>query len=189
MSSLLVFNRVYRLEIQSAVMLVFSAQLWTIAPWNHGVLHYRTYPPDCHSALIPDVHYIRLVRWFGEFWVLPEVRASLLIVPRSISCKTKTTRHPLATASVNFALRFHVVINTQPSRSFKLPLTFSLVRPPPPPPSTFPQSKYSIYRPCGWEGVGGVLRCVGDHILQEFTTLYLTRFRTYKIALPPQTKT
>ncbi len=33
-----------------------------------------------------------------------------------------------------------------------------------------------------------MLSCVGDHILQEFNTLYLTRFRTYKIALPPQTK-
>ncbi len=30
---------------------------------------------------------------------------------------------------------------------------------------------------------------VGDHILQEFYTLYLTRFRTFKIARPPQTKT
>ncbi len=38
-------------------------------------------------------------------------------------------------------------------------------------------------------GGGGVLCCVGDHILQEFNTLFLTRFRTYKIALPPQTKT
>jgi hypothetical protein len=39
-------------------------------------------------------------------------------------------------------------------------------------------------------GVGGVkLCCVGDHILQEFNTLYLTRFRTYKIARLPQTKT
>jgi hypothetical protein len=28
-----------------------------------------------------------------------------------------------------------------------------------------------------------------DHILKEFNTLYLTRFRTYKIALSPQTKT
>jgi hypothetical protein len=28
-----------------------------------------------------------------------------------------------------------------------------------------------------------------DHILQEFNTLYLTSFRTYKIARPPQTKT
>jgi predicted anti-sigma-YlaC factor YlaD len=27
-----------------------------------------------------------------------------------------------------------------------------------------------------------------DHILQEFYTLFLTRFRTYKIASPPQTK-
>jgi hypothetical protein len=27
-----------------------------------------------------------------------------------------------------------------------------------------------------------------DHILQEFYTLFLTRFRTYKIALPSQTK-
>jgi hypothetical protein len=47
---------------------------------------------------------------------------------------------------------------------------------------------YSIYRQYvagrGW----GVLSCVGDHILQEFNTLFLTRFRNYKIALPPQTK-
>jgi hypothetical protein len=28
-----------------------------------------------------------------------------------------------------------------------------------------------------------VLSPVGDHILQEFNTLYLTRFRTYKIAI------
>jgi hypothetical protein len=33
-----------------------------------------------------------------------------------------------------------------------------------------------------------VLSCVVDHILQEFNTLFLTRFRTYKIASPPQTK-
>jgi hypothetical protein len=32
-----------------------------------------------------------------------------------------------------------------------------------------------------------VLCCVGDPILQEFNTLYLARFRTYKIAKPPQT--
>jgi hypothetical protein len=30
--------------------------------------------------------------------------------------------------------------------------------------------------------------CVGDHILQEFYTLYLTRFRTYKIARPTPDK-
>ncbi len=41
----------------------------------------------------------------------------------------------------------------------------------------------------GWEGVGSVLSLVGDHILQEFNTLYLTRFRTYKIARPLQTIT
>ncbi len=33
-------------------------------------------------------------------------------------------------------------------------------------------------------GVGGVLSCVVDHILREFNTLFLTRFRTYKIAKP-----
>ena len=32
------------------------------------------------------------------------------------------------------------------------------------------------------------VKCTVDHILQEFYTLFLTRFRTYKIALPPQTK-
>ncbi len=35
---------------------------------------------------------------------------------------------------------------------------------------------------------GGVLNCAVDYILQEFYTLFLTRFRTYKIASPPQTK-
>jgi hypothetical protein len=46
---------------------------------------------------------------------------------------------------------------------------------------------------CGCGGVrgggGGVLSCVVDHILLEFNTLFLTRFRSYKIAAtPPQTK-
>ena len=31
-----------------------------------------------------------------------------------------------------------------------------------------------------------MLSPVGDHILQEFNTLYLTRFRTYNISRPPQ---
>jgi hypothetical protein len=34
----------------------------------------------------------------------------------------------------------------------------------------------------------GVLNCVVGHILLKFYTLFLTRFRTYKIASPPQTK-
>ncbi len=33
-----------------------------------------------------------------------------------------------------------------------------------------------------------MLNCAVDHILHEFYTLFLTRFRTYKIAKPPQTK-
>jgi hypothetical protein len=64
-----------------------------------------------------------------------------------------------------------------PTLSTVAPLTYFLVQLPP-----FPVSKYSIYRHCV---VGGVLSPVGDHILQEFKTLYLTRFRTYKIAKPP----
>ncbi len=56
-----------------------------------------------------------------------------------------------------------------------------------PPP---PQSKCTVYTDsvCLWGG-GGALSCTVDHILQEFNTLFLTRFRTYKIATPPQTKT
>ncbi len=38
-----------------------------------------------------------------------------------------------------------------------------------------------------WGGVG-VLNCAVDHVLPEFYTLFLTRFRTAKIASPPQTK-
>jgi hypothetical protein len=41
---------------------------------------------------------------------------------------------------------------------------------------------------CGCGGRWGVLSCVLDHILQEFYTLFLNRFRTYKVASPPQTK-
>jgi len=37
----------------------------------------------------------------------------------------------------------------------------------------------------GW---GDVELCCVDHILQEFYTLFLTRFRIYKIATPSQTK-
>ncbi len=40
---------------------------------------------------------------------------------------------------------------------------------------------------CDWGGGGGMLNCAVDHILQEFYTLFLARFRTYKIATPLQT--
>ncbi len=57
------------------------------------------------------------------------------------------------------------------------PLTFSLAHLSPP--SLCQSTVYHRQCVAGW-----VLRCVGDRILQEFNTLYLTRFRTYKIALP-----
>ncbi len=53
---------------------------------------------------------------------------------------------------------------------------------PPPPPKLNVQYIQTV---CG---CGGGVSCVVDHILQEFYTLFLTRFRTYKIASPPQTK-
>jgi hypothetical protein len=60
----------------------------------------------------------------------------------------------------------------------------------PPPPS---QTKCTVYTDSVWLwGVWGggciVLYGAVDHILQEFYTLFLTRFKTYKIASPPQTK-
>jgi hypothetical protein len=57
-----------------------------------------------------------------------------------------------------------------------------------PPFSKGKRTVYCIQTVCGGGGEG-VLSCVVDHILQEFNTLFLTRFRTYKIATPPQTKT
>ncbi len=55
--------------------------------------------------------------------------------------------------------------------------------PPPLPPS---QSQGTVYTDSVWlAGGAGVLSCAGEHNLQEFKTLVLTRFRTYKIALPP----
>ncbi len=51
-------------------------------------------------------------------------------------------------------------------------------------------AQYIQTRQCVAVGVGGgrVLSCVADHILHEFYTLFLTRFRTYKIAHLAQTK-
>jgi hypothetical protein len=62
----------------------------------------------------------------------------------------------------------------------------------------FYQSSYKMYIVqyiqavcgCGGGGGGGVLNCAVEaveHIL-GFCTLFLTRFRTYKIDSPPQTK-
>jgi hypothetical protein len=65
------------------------------------------------------------------------------------------------------------------------PLTFSLVQVPPPPPCSLFQSTVCITDSMAGR-VWGVLSPVKDHILQEFNTLYLTRFRTYKIVTPPQ---
>jgi hypothetical protein len=63
------------------------------------------------------------------------------------------------------------------------PSIFSLTSPTP---HTLSQSKSTK---CGCGGGGGVLFCVVYHIVQEFNTLFLTIFITYKIAIPPQTKT
>jgi hypothetical protein len=62
---------------------------------------------------------------------------------------------------------------------------------PPPPLPLFQKSKYNyIQTVFCWVGVGGGgLSYGGDHILQKFNTLFLIRFRTSKIATPPQTKT
>jgi hypothetical protein len=58
-----------------------------------------------------------------------------------------------------------------------------------PPPLLPKVNVQHIQTVCGCEGGWGVLSCVVDHILQEFNTLFLTRFKTYKNAtLPPQTK-
>jgi hypothetical protein len=62
------------------------------------------------------------------------------------------------------------------------PSAFSLTSPTPPPPPKV--NVHYIQTVCGC----GVLSCVVDHILQEFNTLFLTRFRTYNIATPAETK-
>ncbi len=66
-----------------------------------------------------------------------------------------------------------------------LPLYLLSDLPPSPPPPS--QTKCTVYTDsvCVW-GVGA--NCAVDDILQEFYTLFLTRFRTYQIASPPQTK-
>jgi hypothetical protein len=61
--------------------------------------------------------------------------------------------------------------------SFVSSLTFSLVQLPPSP---------AMQAVCGWGWGWGVLSPVGDNILKEFNTLYLTRFRTYKFSRQPK---
>ncbi len=66
------------------------------------------------------------------------------------------------------------------------PSTVPSLWPPPP----LPPSQCTVYTDSVWlwDGGAGVLKRTVDHILLEFYTLFLTRFRTYKIASPPQTK-
>ncbi len=54
-------------------------------------------------------------------------------------------------------------------------------------PPSFPMYIVHVQTVCDCGG-GGILNCAVDYILQEFYTLFLTRFRTYKIATPPQAK-
>jgi hypothetical protein len=76
-----------------------------------------------------------------------------------------------------------LVLSTHLCELYCIPSNLLSDSTPPLPRPPFPVSKYSMYKQCVAGGLGGV----GDHILQEFNTLYLTRFRTYKIAKPPQT--
>ncbi len=76
------------------------------------------------------------------------------------------------------------LVNCCPHVLLPLYCTFSLTSSPLPP---FPMYS-TVYRQCVTVGGWGVLKCTVDHILQEFYTLFLTRFRTYKIASPPKTK-
>jgi hypothetical protein len=79
------------------------------------------------------------------------------------------------------------MLNFRPSLWTVAPQTFFLVQFSPPL-SPLPCVKVQcVQTVCGWERVG-VLSPVGDHILQEFNTLYLNRFRTDKIARLPHTK-
>jgi hypothetical protein len=60
----------------------------------------------------------------------------------------------------------------------------------PSPPLTPSQSQSAVYSDGVWLGEGGgVLSCVGDHILQVFNAQHLTRFRTYNIARQSRTET
>ncbi len=70
------------------------------------------------------------------------------------------------------------------------PLLFLLsdLLPPPPLPNVQYMQTVCYCGGGGGGGAGGMLNCAVDHILHEFYTLFLTRFRTYKIATPPQTK-
>ncbi len=66
------------------------------------------------------------------------------------------------------------------------PPTFSLTFPPPPLPKVNIQYIQTV---CGcWGRWWGVLSCVVDLILEEYNTLFLTRFRTYKFSTPSQAK-
>ncbi len=62
-------------------------------------------------------------------------------------------------------------------------LLSDLLAPPP-----LSQRKCTVYTHYTDSCVAGVLNCTVDHILQEFYTLFLTRFRTYKLFYHPKQK-
>jgi hypothetical protein len=58
---------------------------------------------------------------------------------------------------------------------------------PHPPPLPCVKVQY-LQKVCVWEGVGGGVELCWRPYSAEFSTLHLTRFRTYKIARPPPNK-
>jgi hypothetical protein len=81
--------------------------------------------------------------------------------------------------NIVYRLKILSVIPFRPSFVNYCPSNLLSGSPPPPlPPS---KSQSTVYTDSVWLGGDGV-SSVGDHILQELNNLFLTRFRTYKIA-------
>ncbi len=88
-----------------------------------------------------------------------------------------------------YRLKIYTVMlefSTQLCELLLLNLLSGSTQPPPPLPCVKVR-----YIKCVAERGWGMLTVgpLGDHILQELTTVHLTRYRTYKIARPRQTKT
>ncbi len=114
------------------------------------------------------------------------VHEDTLLCMDQITIKTPTPKCRLDWCLIEFIdWRYSQPWYFRPLLWTSVPLTLSLVHLHPLP---LPCAGVCIYTVCNRVGRGGIGLCGEQHI-QELYTVYLTRFRTYKIALPSQTKT
>ncbi len=135
---------------------------------DHGRMNYKDTKPYMSAFLSVDLLTDFAAFWLTDFIDWRYIHSWFVVSTQLVNCCPHGRR--------NYSILYLCTV---------APLLYLLSDLLPPPPSSqCTECTDSLWL---WGG-GGVLKCTVGHILQEFSTLFLARFRIYKFALPPLTK-